>query len=83
VVVAGRLLVHGGFDGTRHLDDLWSLDLSTWHWTKVNAKVSAATLHLALDQGQCKGERSVQALIHPAPPAIDNGREDQGLIGVD
>ena len=41
VVVGGRLLIHGGFDGTQNLSDLWSLDLHNWHWTKLVSKVES------------------------------------------
>ena len=32
---SNTLLVFGGFDGTNHLNDTFSLDLSTWQWTQV------------------------------------------------
>jgi hypothetical protein len=31
------MLVHGGFDGTHHLSDLWALDLDTWTWELLSS----------------------------------------------
>ncbi len=52
VAVPGRMLVHGGFDGTHHLDDIWSLDLVSWQWTRVACKVGDGS-PLTLKRGPC------------------------------
>ena len=34
------MLVHGGVSGGgQHLGDVWSLELATWTWTRVECKV--------------------------------------------
>ena len=35
-----RMLVHGGVSSSgQHLGDVWSLELDTWTWTRVECKV--------------------------------------------
>lgn len=31
--------MHGGFNGSECLADTWALDLETWHWQCVEARV--------------------------------------------
>lgn len=38
-VVGNTLYVHGGFDGSQHLDDVWALDFTTWAWSRVATQV--------------------------------------------
>ncbi len=36
-VLGHKLLLHGGYDGQRHMDDTWECDLVTWQWRQVAA----------------------------------------------
>lgn len=38
-IVGHHMYVHGGFDGTQHLGDVWRLDLQAWHWEQLQPQV--------------------------------------------
>lgn len=38
-ILGDSLVIHGGFDGERHMGDTWRLDLGAWCWERLELQV--------------------------------------------
>ena len=38
-MVGDKLIIHGGYDGQQHCDDMWQLDITTWKWEQLPQQV--------------------------------------------
>ena len=47
--VSGKIIMFGGFDGRRHLNDTWAFDGTTWTHLRTRGPLARAAAQMAYD----------------------------------